>query len=208
MKTKINSKVLMSIVGFWFILTLINYYYTPYFILPVIWTGVSLFFGVFTIALILRLIKERKKPNKLEVQKLIVFSLLFFLTFFDFFTHGIIEKIDWMILYNKRIDIIEKVKNNELNPNVSWNDRLCQLQFEFPVVSNGGNDIIIKRNNNIGTCTVVFWVYRNFFSSPSTHFIYTNDPEEINRIENKIKHRPSDNWKIEENWYRTFGYFE
>ena len=185
MKTKINSKVLMSIVGFWFILTLINYYYTPYFILPVIWTGVSLFFGVFTIALILRLIKERKKPNKLEVQKLIVFSLLFFLTFFDFFTHVIIEKIDWMILYNKRIDIIEKVKNNELNPNVSWNDRLCQLQFEFPVVSNGGNDIIIKRNNNIGTCTVVFWVYRNFFSSPSTHFIYTNDPEKINRKENK-----------------------
>ena len=51
---------------------------------------------------------------------------------------------------------MEQVKNKELNPNVSWNGWVCELPFEFPVVSNGGNDIGITRNEENNGTTVTF----------------------------------------------------
>jgi len=53
-------------------------------------------------------------------------------------TNLVIEKVDWFILENKRNEIVERVKNKELNPNVSWNGWVGELPFESPIVSNGG----------------------------------------------------------------------
>lgn len=116
-----------------------------------------------------------------------------------------IEKVDWKILYSKRTEIVKQVRNNELNPNVDWNGWVCELPFEFPVISHGGNDIGIFRNEEKNTTTVTFWVFRNFFSAPATHLIYTNDSSEIAKIDKLIKQQPQNNWKIEDNWYRTHG---
>lgn len=88
---------------------------------------------------------------------------------------------------------------------MSWNGWVCELPFEFPIVSNGGNDIGISGNTENNGTTVTFWVFRNFFDSPSTHFVYTNDPEEITRLDKKVTENPDDNWKIKENWYRKYG---
>jgi hypothetical protein len=126
------------------------------------------------------------------------------LTFYRTSTNLAIEKVDWVMLENKREEIVKQVKDKKLNPNVTWSDWVCELDFEFPVVSNGGNDIGINRNEN-GNTTVCFWVFRNFFDSPSTHFIFTDDPIEMRAIEEKIKKNPSENWKVKENWYRTHG---
>jgi len=38
------------------------------------------------------------------------------------------------------------------------------------------------------------------FSSPSTHFVYTDDPYEIEKINNLIENNPQANWKITDNW--------
>jgi len=160
---------------------------------------------VILIIQIFKLIKERNKITKLRIQKVIVFSTLFLLTFFHSFTNKIIEKVDWVIFENKRNEIVKQVKEEKLNPNVEWNGWVCELPFEFPIVSNGGNDIGIYRNKEQDKLTVTFWVFRNFFDSPSTQFIYTNDPNEIEQIEKKIKNNPEENWKIKENWYRTYG---
>jgi len=116
-----------------------------------------------------------------------------------------IEKVDWLVFLNKRIEIVEQVKNDELRPNVDWNGWVCELPFEFPIVSNGGNDIGIFKNKVDSSLTVQFWVFRNFFDSPSTYFIYTEDKDDIERIEKKISKRPRDNWKIRDNWYRVYG---
>lgn len=110
-----------------------------------------------------------------------------------------------MILENKRNEIVEQVKTKELNPNVSWNGWVCELPFEFPVVSNGGNDIGISRNKENNGTTVTFWIFRNFFDLPSTYFVYTDDPEEIKRLDKKVAEQPDANWKIKENWYRKYG---
>src|SRR5690606_38176071 len=100
---------------------------------------------------------------------------------------------------------VNQVLNKELNPNVSWNGWVCELPYEFPVVSNGGNDIGISRNDENGKTTVSFWVFRNFFDSPSTRFVYTNDPEQRKELEKRVIERPEGNWKLKEYWYRTYG---
>ncbi|MES2589291.1 MAG: hypothetical protein V4622_09940 [Bacteroidota bacterium] len=167
----------------------------------------ALVFTLFVVSFIqlIKLIKERKKLSKLRVQYLVVFLVIFLLTLFRSTTNKIIEKIDWQIFYNRRTEIVKKVIDQRLNPNVNWNNYVCELPYEFPIVSNGGNDIGIYRNKKNGKTTVCFWVYRNYFDSPSTHFVFTNDPIEIKTIEEKIKTNPTFNWKIEKNWYRTYG---
>ena len=115
-----------------------------------------------------------------------------------------IEKLDWHIFYNTRTKVVQQVKNGELKPNVGWNGWVCQLPYEFPVISNGGNDIGISKNELTNEVTVTFWVSRNFLSAPSTHIVYTNRPEDIEYYNDLIERNPVDNWQIEENWFRTF----
>src|SRR5690606_33978389 len=98
-----------------------------------------------------------------------------------------------------------EVKLGKLNPNVKWNKWVCELPYEFPIVSNGGNDIGIFRNKKDNSLTIKFWIFRNFFDAPSTYIIYTEDQESILHYEKKIIEKPAFNWKIEKNWYRILG---
>lgn len=188
----------------WFFIKMIEYYFIPYFIVVLLWIGLSLTLMIIAIIQLLKLIKERNSITKLRIQNTIVFSILFYLTFSRVLVNGLIEKVDWTMFYNKRMEIIKQVELKQLNPNVSWNGWVCELPFEFPVISNGGNDILIYRNENNKTLTVTFWVYRNFFSAPSTCFVYTNNDEQKKELEELITKDPNNNWKIEDNWYRTF----
>ncbi len=167
--------------------------------------GLIITLFVLVLIQLISLIEERKNPTKTRIQKLIVFSILFLLTLFHSFTNRLIEKVDWLILENKRIEIVEQVKSKELIPNVARNGIVCELPFKFPVVSNGGNDIYIFRNEADSSLTVEFLVFSNFFSNPSTYFIYTEDQQKIDRLEKKINQLPKQNWKIKENWYRIYG---
>ena len=99
------------------------------------------------------------------------------------------------------MEIVEKVQKGELNPNVSWNDYLCELPFEFPIVSMSGNDIGISRNDSAQTITVEFFVLRGMLSS-STFFMYSNDNETLKNFDAMTAENSKRNWKIRENWYR------
>ena len=200
----IKTKHFKWIIIGWIILTILNYYFVPYFIVAFEWFGLLIVFFIIALYQIVKLIIERKNFTKLRLYKLTLFLALFTLTFYGRYVDRLIEKVDWYMFYKKRTEIVEQVKNYKLNPNVDWNGWVCELPFEFPVISHGGNDIGISRNTEKNTTTVTFWVFRNFFSSPSTHLIYTNDSTEIARFEKLIKRHPKDNWKIEENWYRTY----
>ncbi len=201
----IKEKHIKWIIIGWIILTISNFYFVPYFIVAFGWFGFLAGFFVIAIYQIIKAIKERKRITKLRLYKLTLFLALFFLTLYGRYIDRLIEKVDWRIFYNKRTEIVEQVKSNDLNPNVDWNGWVCELSFEFPVISHGGNDIGIIRNEEKNTITVTFWVFRNFFSAPSTRLIYTNDSTKIESINKLIKRHPKDNWKIEENWYRTYG---
>ena len=199
-----RTRTLIWIVFFWVILTLINYYFVPFFIVALEWFGMSLGLFIWTLIQIGKIIRERKNLSKQSVFSALTISALFLLTFYRQPVNRLIENADWHVFYSKRCRVVDLVKEDKLTPNVSWNNWVCELPYEFPVISNGGNDIGISKNDSTGKVTVTFWVYRNFFSAPSTHFVYTDDPEEKIELNNLIESNPEDNWRINENWYRTF----
>lgn len=200
----IKAKHIKWIIIGWIILTISNYYFIPYFIVAFGWFGLLAGFFVFTVYQIIMLIKERKRITKARFYKLTLFLALFFLTFYGRYVDRLIEKVDWRIFYNKRIEIVECVIDKEINPDSERQYWIHQLPYNFPIISHGGNEIMIERHDSLNTVTVEFWIFRNFFSSPSTHLVFTNDSSEILRIDRLIERHPKDNWKIEDNWYRTY----
>ena len=141
--------------------------------------------------------------TKARLIKLGGFGLLFILTFYRNILDQQLERFDWAINKSKRIEIVSEVKNGALKPNVDHNNIIYELPYEFPIVSNGGNDIVIQKSDNEQFVTVKFWIFRNYFSSPQKLFVYTDDPKTINKIEEEIEEYPRFNWKLENNWYRV-----
>lgn len=195
------------IIVFWISSELLLYYIFPWFSIPFLWMIISILLLIITILYCICLFKSIR--TNLFKEKLIKFSILFVLLFFFIFKFNylpktVIEKLDWIVLFNKRSEIIKQVQDRVLKPNVSWNEITCELPFKFPIVSNGGNSILIYFNDD-EKCTVEFYVFANFFENPSTKFIYTESEEFILSLEEKIKMNPSNNWKLRENWYRIYG---
>lgn len=205
MEIKLTKSILILIVVGWVLLTLFNYYFMNFFFLIFELIGLILTLLIVSVVQIIQLIKERKLLSKLRIQKVVVFICLFILTLNHFTINKIIEKIDWRIFYNKRVEIVEQIRNKEINSNTDRHFWKYELPYKFPIISNGGNDIMISRDDSLNTMTVEFWIFRNFFESPSTQFVFTNDPKEIMKIESKIGKSPDENWKIEDGWYRTYG---
>jgi hypothetical protein len=197
-----RKRTLLYIVIAWFILILIEYYLLDYFIVTLLWIGLSITFLIISIIQLIKLIREYKSLSRLRILKVVTFLILFYFTYNSMIIHGLIEKVDWKIFYNKRMQIVEQIKADKFGP---WESGVSQLPFQFPVLSNGGNEVGVYKNKTTHTVTINFWVYRNFFSAPSTSFVYTNDSEEIKELDAQISKDPKHNWKMQDNWYRTWG---
>jgi hypothetical protein len=196
------TKKIIILIAIWLIFVFAEYFFLPYFIQPFSWLLVCLTLLILSIRQIIKTIKKRKniKPN--SIFNLSITLILFFLTFYNFnkIPSSIVEKVDWVVSYNKRKQIIKEVEMGKLRPNTKMNIGICRLPFSFPIVSNGGNDIWITENRNMKT--IKFWISRGFFEAPQTYFIYTNDAETKKYYQELIKNKPDFNWQLEENWYR------
>ena len=127
------------------------------------------------------------------------------LLFFTFNSTRLVEKIDWKIHYSLRVKTVEMAKENKLNLKEGWNYGMYELPYKFPVISYGGNDIIVYRNSD-NTITVAFYVFYTMFNAPITYFVYTNSSMVKSQIEkNLINSREYGNWKIKDDWYRLHG---
>jgi len=198
------TKKTAILVIIWLVFTFADYFYLPYFLQPFSWLLVCVTLLILAVRQIIKLIKERKNIKTNRIINLLVTSILLVLTFYNFnkIPNSIIEKIDWNISYNKRNQIVKEVLTGKLKPNTKTNNSICKLSFDFPIISNGGNDIWIHQNKKEGTKTIKFWISRGFFESPQTYFIFTNDKETKKQYEKQIKLKPEHNWKLEKNWYR------
>ena len=197
--------LILSIIIF-SIIKILEYYFISWlwFFAGFFWIGGIILLIIFIVLQIIKIIKFRKNIKIIYIINVAVFLLFLYLHINIKIINRIIEKSDWKILYTARAKIIEKVINNELNPNVEWNNIVCQLPFEFPIVSNGGNDILIYRYSD-NTVTVQFYIYRGFFEHPVTAFVYTNNKVVVDKINQYIINNTENNWKINENWFRLFG---
>jgi len=172
-----------------------------------VYIALVIFLLILSIRNLILLIRRWKTSRNLRLIKLIIPLILFILTFyrFNYFPNLVYEKIDWNIHYNKRVEVISKVKTGEFKPNVPWNNWVCELPFEYPIISNDGNDIGISKNEKTNKFTVSFWIDRAFLDTPSTYLIYSEDLETLKKLDEKVKNEPERNWKIKDNWYRIFG---
>ncbi|RZK39762.1 MAG: hypothetical protein EOO90_17450 [Pedobacter sp.] len=198
------KKKLIVLIITWLVFVASDYFILPYFVQPLIWILFCLVLVVLLIIQIVKTIKERKNLKLIRVSTLSTIFILFFMTFYNFneIPHLIMEKIDWHVSYQKRNQIVKEVINGKLKSNTKMHNGICKLSFEFPIVSNGGNDILIDKNKDDQTRAVHFWISRGFFDSPQIYFVYTHDAETKRHLQNMIESRPEYNWKIEENWYR------
>lgn len=182
-------KKIVILIIIWLVFAFADYFYLPYFVQPFSWLLVCITLLILLIKQIIKVVKERKN---LQTNRILNFSItltLFLLTFYNFnkIPNLIIEKIDWNISYNKRTQIVKDVLSEKLKPNTKMNNGICRLSFDFPIVSNGGNDIWIYGDKSGKTKTVKFWISRGFFESPQIYFIYTNDNIMKENYNNLIK---------------------
>lgn len=198
------TKKISILIALWLVFVFTNYFYLPYFVKPFSWLVACITLIILLVKQIIKLIKERKNLKINRLLNLSITLFLFFLTFYNFnkIPNSIIEKIDWSIYYRKRLQIVKEVLMENLKPNTEMNNGICKLPFDFPIISNGGNDIWIYENKQKNTKTIKFWISRGFFDSPQTYFIFTNSNEIKKQYKEQIKTKPQYNWKLEENWYR------
>jgi len=205
MNKTVAKKNLVYIIFAWCLLKFVEYYFFHFLVRALFWFVLSAILLTVILSQVVKALEERKALTRLRIAKVFTFLTLFYLTLCPWFVDRLIEKIDWKMFYKKRIEIVQQVKSKSLTSNDKLSGGICELPFEFPVISNGGNDVLIYRSKNSDAVTVSFWVYRNYFNAPSTSFVYTNDIAEMKEIENGISLDPKNNWKIIDNWYRTFG---
>lgn len=198
------TKKIIILILIWLIYIFSDYYLLPYFVQPISWILAFLTLLILTIRQIVKVIKQRKNLTLNRILNLSITLTLLLLTFYNFnkIPQSIIEKFDWQVSYNKRNQIVKDVYSGKLKSNTKMNNGICRLPFDFPIVSNGGNDIWIYENKTDNTKTIKFWISRGFFESPQTYFIYTNDIVTIKNYQELIKNKPEYNWQLGENWYR------
>jgi hypothetical protein len=204
-----KNKKLVWIITIWVTVKILNYYFDTFLFLPLVLFLAFFFFLIMFIIQTTKTIKERKHLTQLRIQKLTVYGILLIINCLYPYTNTLIEKADWHLSYNKRIAIIEQVHNFELRPRTDNNYfPKCKLPYKLPVVSNNGNEIIIKRKSSHDPkITVEFIIYQGFIDEPSTMLIYSDDPVKLQELQKRIKVQPDENWKLEENWYRIRGEF-
>ena len=195
-----NGRLLIIAVLIWILSILFTYYHFDLFIIPIL---LATFIGF--IIQVFKLIRERKNVTRLRLLKTITFLALFYFTFFFNIPYAIIEKIDWYVLYNKRMEIVSQIENNKLKPVAENEPTKYKLHFDFPVISNGGNELIVQKEDNT-PIAITFFISRNFFDVPSSFYTYTKNKQKKEYLEKYIREDPDHNWKVEENWYRISGH--
>jgi len=200
MKKEVIILILVAIL--WLLLRIVEFHIGVFVIFTRLWI-LGMFLTITLVQFII-LLEERKNIKKIRVVKVLFYGLFFYLTLLGGFSiDRRIEKANWQILYNKRVEIVEKVKNRELVPNVDRHSdySFIELPFRFPIVSDGGNEIKIERNDSTQAITVWFFIHWGLLDSPSSFFMYTNDDKRIKYFDSIVE-RSKSSWKIKENWYR------
>lgn len=200
------TKKQLALIVLWIVYVVLNYFISPFFLKPISWIIVCLVLFIFSISQIVKGVKHGKSLTLNSILNISIALTLFLLTFYNFMKipDAVMEKLDWKISYNRRMQVIKELERGKLKINDDKNDGIYELPYRFPIVSNGGNDIWISKSDK--GKTVRFWISRGFFESPQTYFIYTDDAATIKQFEELIGEKPQNNWKLQENWYRILQY--
>ena len=186
-----KNKQILYTLPFWLLWKLLSYYFIPSIIAFVIWSVIGLTFLILSIIQIDLLITQKSA----QFQKVSIFIVLTCLSIFHYPLDTAIEKVDWLILYNKRCEAVEFLKKS------ANGNRQFYLPYSFPILSRENNRIDVYKSNKI--LSIKFWIREENDEVSSPIFEYTNDPNRIQIINKSIQKEPDRNWELEANWFRT-----
>ncbi|TFF34826.1 hypothetical protein [Mucilaginibacter psychrotolerans] len=110
-------------------------------------------------------------------------------------SEDLIEYLDWKLRRGTRNEIVEQVKKGSLE-----GGRLSARYF--PPISNGNNYLGVEKSDD-KTVSVEFLINAGYLDHYSA-FLYTNDPDKIKEIEERIAAGKSEGYnKLDTNWYRV-----
>lgn len=133
---------------------------TPFLFLPlIIFIGI-VFVGSFLSSIIYA--RDYRKRHRFCFIPLIIQIVTVFMIFFVPFTRLWLT-CNFLYYKSDRKKIVEKVIAGELKPNVEYNGSLIELDSSFPLVSLGGNQIIVETND--GKPYVFFYTYRGILDN-------------------------------------------
>ncbi len=107
-------------------------------------------------------------------------------------------KADFALYKNERTEIVKRVYDSRLKPNVSHNTSLIDLGNLYPLVSTGGNQIIVEEH--AGLKYVFFYTFRGVLDNYSG-FIYVPDGGEPKNYSDLDESDSSQITYLEGNWY-------
>ncbi len=196
-----KSRTIISIVLIWCLWRIVEHYYLPSFVIIFTWLPLSITLLILSIVHLSKLFRNNNRHSKQKIFNATFYIVLFFFTFYRLPFNKLIEKADWYLFYNKRIELINQLKKDEfINESSPTLLKSIQLPYRFPILSVDGNEVFYNKNGK--NITVAFFIERGLSISSSVYLIYTNNETEIFDFENRIIRNPRENWKINDNWYR------
>ncbi len=184
----------------WILLQLLIFYEIWDFVAQFILFFVAFLFFLLSIRNGVKLFQSRKRLDfKKRIFKFLFALMILFLTIFNSIPHNLIERFDWVLLYNKRMEIVE-----EINLENDKEFYLYKAPFEYPVISNDGNKIVVRKDIE-NKYTIEFFISKFSFFTPDSKYIYTESKNYSKIFDEKVKTDPTQNKKLEKNWYKISG---
>lgn len=197
MKNKDSIGIIMLIISI--ILFLLNFLFGWYsdriydstFFIPIILNGFIILLNI--IFILYALISRRINKSKLILIAIII-GILSIAFRFIFPFRNIRTILELYIFEDERLEIIEKVKNNEIEIDEYGN---ADLPKNLKKLSSDG-EITVYKNDETGQ-VICFWIFRGVLSG-SHQLMYSSNGEKLIR-ENETGHPIEKIKKLKDNWY-------
>lgn len=142
---------------------------TPFLYMPLF--GVVWLFFMAAVIVSLTCVFKYKKIGIISFSPLSILMGAFLVVYFVPFTN-LWLKADYSLYKKEREEIVKKVYENKLKPNVNHNSSLIGLGSSYPLVSMGGNEIVVEEH--VGLKYVLFYTFRGILDNYSG-FLYVPD---------------------------------
>jgi hypothetical protein len=123
----------------------------------------------------------------------IAFLIVFFVPFTNLWL-----KADFAFYKSEREEVVKKVYSGELKPNVLHNSSLISLGNNYPLISMGGNEIVVEEHEEIKY--VFFYTFRGILDNYSG-FIYVPDGGNPTSYSDLNKFESTQIVRLEGNWF-------
>ena len=164
--------------------------------------GIACVISVVIFAISTVKIYRKKETLSRGIVKTAVIVLILAVIFTYSWQSTIVEKLDWMINSNSRLNIAQQVISGSIKEDMYGN---YKLPVAFPILSNGGNEINVTRYPD-NTINVRFLITKALLFGEQDYWVYTNNISLMKDFEVLIKENPKLNRKLRDNWYRVQSY--